>query len=128
MRKYEIIETRIGEDEILTGQTQTDAPAFVISEALEMMLISHNRVRHPEAILRFRFMENGRYYSPVVTLGKTDEDFEDFGIECLGDHGLVLLRKRVFGEQRYFEREMATEGNYAPELREIPEERYKSLT
>lgn len=128
MRKYEIIETRFGEDSLLKGANQTDAPAFVIGEALEMLLITkESGIYHPEALFRFRFMENGRYFAPVSSLGKTDEDLEDFGIECIGNNGMTLLRKRVFGEQRYFEREEAVEGYPAPEVKEIPEERYRSL-
>lgn len=128
MRKYEIIETDFGDDSILKGATQRDAPEFAISEAYEMFLIDmQTGIHHPHALLRFRFMENGRYYSPVSSMGRTDEDLEDFGIECIGNNGMVLLRKRIFGEQRYFEREEVTPGYSTPELTEIPEERYRSL-
>lgn len=113
----------------MKGTTQTDAPAFVLNEAQEMMFISQSsEIHHREVVLRFRFMENGRYYSPVATIGRTDEDFEDFGIECIGSNGMILMRKRVFGEERYFEREEAGPGNMTPELAEITEERYRSLT
>jgi len=128
MRKYQIVETTLRSDDILRGTNNDDAPEYAVKDAMEMLLITIQTAWLPaDTRLRLRFRENGRYYAPVSSLGRTDEDFEDFGIESLGTNGLVYVRKRIFGEQRYFERDEATPGDPAPQLREITEERYRSL-
>lgn len=94
MRKYQIVQTWLESDDVLSGMANANAPEYTVQDAMESLPITiqtsflTNYMR-----FRLRFKENGRYYVPISSPGGTDGDFEDFGIESLGTNGLAYVRK-----------------------------------